>query len=85
MRSVGKNYWALFLMILAGIVLGGFVGTLTEGVSGLGWLNYGHTFGISTPIIVDLGILVLSFGLTIRITVSSIIGIIAAALIYRFL
>lgn len=24
----GKNYWACFLMILAGIVIGGFIGNL---------------------------------------------------------
>ena len=32
MRGAGrKNAWALFLLILAGIVLGGFIGVLAEG------------------------------------------------------
>lgn len=32
MRGAGsKNVWALFLLILAGIVLGGFIGVLAEG------------------------------------------------------
>ena len=31
----GKNYWALVVLILAGIVIGGFIGELTSGVSGL--------------------------------------------------
>ena len=28
----GKNNWALFLLLLAGIVLGGFIGSLAAGV-----------------------------------------------------
>ena len=43
-KGVGKNYWALTLLILAGIVIGGFIGELTHGISALSWLSYGHTF-----------------------------------------
>lgn len=81
----GKNGWALFLLILTGIVLGGFIGNLASGVSWLGWLNYGQTFGLTSPLIFDLGILVLTFGLTIRITIASIIGVLLAILIYRLI
>ena len=35
----GKNAWALFLLLLAGIVLGGFIGTLADGVPALDWLS----------------------------------------------
>lgn len=32
MKGAGsKNAWALFLLILAGVVLGGFIGTLAKG------------------------------------------------------
>lgn len=30
----GKNSWALFLLLLTGIVLGGFIGMLAEGGAG---------------------------------------------------
>ena len=85
MRGAGKNNWALFLLILAGIVLSGFIGTLTEGVAGLSWLSYGQTFGFQNPIVLDLGILVLTFGMTIKINIASIIGIIISAIIYHFI
>lgn len=85
MKSAGKNRWALVLMILAGIVLGSFIATLTDGISWLSWLSFGQTFGFQNPIILDLGVLVLTFGLTIKITIASIIGIIIAAVIYHFL
>ncbi len=86
MKGTGsKNSWALFLMILAGIVLGGFIGMMAEGVSALSWLGYGQSFGLEGPITLNLGILVITFGLTIKITIASIIGVIIAILIYRFL
>jgi len=83
--TVGKNNWALLLMLLAGVVLGGFIGQLASNVSALSWLNYGQTFGLSSPLVLDLGILVLTFGLTIKITIAGILGIVLAIIIYRFL
>lgn len=76
-----KNNWACFLLILAGIVLGGFIGNLIP----VSWLNYGQTFGLSSPIVFDIGIMCITFGLSIKITVASIIGIIIGILIYRFI
>lgn len=84
-RGAGKNTWALFLLILAGIVLGSFLGQLTSGVSALSWLNYGQSFGLANPVKLDLGVLVLTFGLTIRFTIGSIVGIIIAVVIYRIM
>ena len=84
-RAGGKNSWALFLLMLAGIVLGGFIGTLTAGMPGLNWLNYGQSFGFDNPIVLNLGILVITFALNIKITIASIIGLVISAIIYRFL
>lgn len=83
--SKSKNTWACFLLLLAGIVLGGFIGELASGVSFLSWLSYGQTFGLSSPLILDLGILVLTFGLTIKISIASIIGVIIAIIVYRLI
>lgn len=86
MKGAGrKNSWALFLLILAGIVLGGFLGMLTENIPSLKWLGYGQTFGLEEPIVLNLGLLIITFGLTIKITISSIIGVIISIIIYRFL
>lgn len=80
-----KNAWALILLLLCGVVLGGFIGTMTEGVSWLRWLNYGQSFGIPNPLVLDLGVITVSFALTIRITIASIVGVILAIFIYRLL
>ena len=83
--TTGKNGWVLLLMLLAGVVLGGFIGQMASKVSFLSWLNYGQTFGLSHPLTLDLGILVLTFGLTVKITIAGILGIILAIIIYRFM
>lgn len=83
--SKSKNAWACFLLLLAGVVLGGFIGELASGVSFLNWLGYGQTFGLAQPFVLDLGILVLTFGLTIKISIASIIGIIIAIIVYRLI
>lgn len=80
-----KNAWVLLLLILCGIVLGGFIGMLADGVSFLSFLNYGQTFGLSSPVVLDLGVLALTFGLTIRISIASIIGVIISVIIYKLM
>ena len=80
-----KNFWILLIMLLAGIVLGGFMGQLANGISWLSWLNFGQSFGLSNPIVLDLGIIVLTFGLTIKITIGGIIGVIIGVVIYKLL
>lgn len=84
-RAGSKSPWILLVLMLAGIVLGGFIGTLTQNTPALSWLNYGQSFGLDSPIILNLGILVITFGLSIKITIASIIGLVLAAIIYRFI
>ena len=83
MRS--KNFWILLILLLSGIVLGGFLGSLAEGISWLSWLNFGQSFGLNDPMVLNFGILVITFGLSIRITMASIIGVILAIIAYHFL
>lgn len=78
-----RNFWILLIMMLSGIVLGGFLGSLAEGISFLSWLNFGQSFGLDTPLVLNLGVLVITFGLSIKITMASIIGVIIALLIYH--
>lgn len=86
MKGTGKkNTWALFLLLLAGIVLGGFIGMLTENVTALSWLGYGQSFGLDKPLVLNLGLIVITFGLSIKITIASLIGVVISIIIYRFL
>ena len=81
-----KNGSMLLLFILIGVVLGGLIADVTAGVPALSWLSYGNTFGMNNsgnPLILDLGILVITFALQIKITVASIVGVILAIVIYK--
>jgi hypothetical protein len=67
-------------------VVGGLIADVTAGVPALSWLSYGRTFGINNsgnPLILDLGILVITFALQIRLTIASILGVIIAIIVYK--
>lgn len=71
------------LFILAGLVIGGLIGNLTSSINGLSWLSYGEEFGLRDPVVLDLNVLTLTLGLTIKINIASIIGVIIALVAYR--
>ena len=83
MATRDKNIWILLLFILAGIVVGGLLGEFASGVDFLWWLGYGQNFGLSSPIVLDLSIITLTFGMQFKINIASIIGIAVALIIYR--
>jgi vacuolar-type H+-ATPase subunit I/STV1 len=87
-KTFGKNNWALFLLILAGLVVGSFLGHLTKEVDFLKWLNYGIDFALgdvnnNNIVTLNFGVLVLNFGFRLKITIVSVIGAIAAVFIYK--
>ncbi len=73
--------WVFIVLVLIGFVIGRFIGTYFSG----SFLNYGQTFGLSSPIVLDLGFIILTFGLQIQITIASVIGVVIALLVYRFI
>lgn len=56
----------LILLLLAGLVIGGFIGEWLSSYPTFSFLNYGKTFGLTSPLILDLNVLVLTFGLTVK-------------------
>ena len=83
MKTRDKSIWILILFILAGIVVGGLLGELAKGIDFLWWLGYGESFGLSQPVVLDLNIISLTFGVQFKINIASIIGIAIALFIYR--
>lgn len=83
MATRDKNIWILVLFILSGLVIGGLLGELAGQVDFLWWLSYGQSFGLETPISLNLNIVEITFGLMFKINIASIIGLIIAILIYR--
>ena len=55
----------LLFFLLAGIIVGSLLASLTAGIPWLSWLSYGKSVGISTqsPLYLDFSVLQLAFGL----------------------
>jgi len=83
MATREKNIWILLVFLLAGLVIGGLLGKLASSVSWLWWLSYEQEFGINVPIVLDLSVLKLTFGLMFKINIASIIGMVLAIFIYK--
>ena len=87
-RSGGsKNSWALVLLILSGLVLFGFLGSLANKASFLSWLNYGWEFGLgkNSPAVLDLNVIVLEIKLVFDITIASIFGALLGIFVYKII
>ena len=78
-----KNIWILLIFILSGLVVGGLLGEIAAKVDFLWWLGYGQSFGLTSPIELDLSIIKITFALVFKINIASIIGLILAVFIYK--
>ncbi len=78
-----SDYWVWIFILLAGLVLGGFIGDVLSGYQSLSWLAYGKEFGLAEPLVLDFYIFKLTFALTIRINIASIVGLFLAMLMYK--
>ena len=83
MATRDKSVWILLVFILSGLVIRGLLGKLAGNVSWLWWLSFEQKFGLESPIVLDLNILKLTFGLMFKINIASIIGMIIAVFIYK--
>jgi len=83
MATKDKNIWILIIFILSGLVIGGLLGELASRVDWLWWLSYSQSFGLENPVVLDLSIMKITFGLMFKISISSIIGMVLAIFIYR--
>lgn len=70
---MNRYFWRDLLLICAGVVVGSLVASLTAGKAYLSWLSFGLTFGTSAPVDLNLGVLRLTFGVGVDITVSTVI------------
>ena len=73
--------WLLVWLVLIGFVLGTVIAQIFPGT----FLNYGQEFGLNSPVELNMGFLILTFGLRFNITIAGIIGVIVSFVIYRFI
>ena len=57
MSLKNKDGYILIIFLLSGLVIGGMLGELAAKIPSLWWLSYGQSFGLSTPLELDLSII----------------------------
>jgi len=80
-----KRFLILLVFVLAGVVLGGLLSSLGDRFEALSWLSYGQSFGFAAdnPAVLELGVIRLTFGVSIRLNVAVIICVLAALAAYK--
>ncbi len=77
----------LLVIIILGALIGSVIGEVIATLAPGGLLekifSKGINPGLTPPAVLDLKVLTLTFGLTMKVTLSSLLGIVLALLIYR--
>lgn len=71
--------------VLCGIVIGMMVAALTKDISALSWLSFGLSFGMTSPLVIDLSLINLTLGLSVNLNVATIICITLALIIAKYI
>lgn len=80
-----KNFWINFFLVCVGIVIGTMVAEMVSGIPFLSWMAYGMDFGTSSPLVVDLNAINFTFGISLRINISTVIFVILSLILGRLI
>ncbi|MCB2292513.1 DUF4321 domain-containing protein [Clostridium algoriphilum] len=84
MKSAEKKSSYFIFFILLGAISGSFIGELLgDNMNALEFLKSTYTIGMSNPMLIDLKVLSITFGINFNINIMSIIGIILSIILYR--
>ena len=79
MAKLPKDKWMLLLLLVIGSLFGTLVGELLKDF--LPFLYYGETVGLS-PTNIDLSVITITLGMTLKLNIATIIGFFIALFIY---
>ena len=79
-----KKQFLFLFYLLAGIIIGSLLGSVCRGIPSLSWLGYSNTIGFSpsSPAVMDLIVVRITFGFAMSVSVAQIITIALAMYIY---
>ena len=72
-------------LVLVGIVVGTFAGNLCRSIPAVSWMAFGIDFGMNSPLTLDLGIMQLTFAISVNLTLAVVLFIILSLIIGRAL
>lgn len=83
-----RNPWVLFLLLLAGAMIGSFAGEALAGFPYFSWVSFGGSngyrdlFAFSMHPLLDIRVLKLGFDVSLSVNAGSIVGMILGILVY---
>ncbi|MDI6604573.1 MAG: DUF4321 domain-containing protein [Thermoanaerobacteraceae bacterium] len=75
-----KGPWTLFFLLMIGLIFGGFIGDYLGNF--VKQLSFQQVIGMSSPMMLNLNVIKLSFMLSFKINVGTVAGIIVALYAY---
>ncbi|GKU23384.1 DUF4321 domain-containing protein [Clostridium folliculivorans] len=84
MKAGSRNVGILIFFIFLGLLLGSLAGEiLGDKFGSLKFLKTSYSIGTPTPVALDLKVFLLTIGMSIKINILSIIGVILAIILYK--
>lgn len=82
----GRNpTWILVIIVISGAMLGSVLANAVGQFTYLSWLGRSLTVGLAPPVVIDLHVLTLTLGFTVRLNLAVLLGILVAAYVFRML
>ncbi len=78
-------WWILVVIVIAGAMLGGVLANAVGQFTYLSWLGRSLKVGLDPPVVIDLHVLTLTAGFTVRLNLAVLLGILVAAYVFRML
>ena len=84
-RRGGNPWWILIVIVVAGAMLGSVLADAVGQFTYLSWLDRSVVIGLTSPVTVDLHVLTLTLGFSLRLNLAMVLGILVAAYVFRML
>ncbi|NPV90183.1 MAG: DUF4321 domain-containing protein [Firmicutes bacterium] len=84
MRSGSRGVGILIVLLLAGSIIGGWLGAyLGRAFPAVHLLQQTEALGLTPPTTLDLGVLTFTIGFGLRLNIMSLVGMAAGYLVYK--
>lgn len=84
-KRVREPWWVLVIIVVAGAMLGSVFADAVGQFTYLAPLGHSVAFGVDPPVTLDLHVLTLTLGFTVRLNLATVLGIITAIYLFRML
>ncbi len=84
-KRIREPWWVLIVIVVAGAMLGSVFADAVGQFTYLAPLGHSVAFGVDPPVTLDLRVLTLTLGFTVRLNLAIVLGIIVGTYLFRML